>query len=47
MLTTSSAPPAAWLPIGPFGLHASSQIVSATRTPATTNSGPSTVDGAK
>ena len=47
MFTTSSAPPAACVMIGPLGLHASSQIVTATRTPATTNSGPSTVDGAK
>ncbi len=47
MLTTSSAPPAAWVEIGPFGLHASSQIATATRTPATTKSGPSTVDGVK
>src|SRR5438046_2266917 len=31
--------------IGPLGLHASSQMVSATRTPPTTYNGPSTVDG--
>ena len=47
MLTTNSAPPAAWVMIGPFGLHASSQMEMATRTPATTNNGPSTVEGAK
>ncbi len=47
MLTMSSAPPAACVTIGPVGLHASSQIVIPTRTPPTTKSGPSTVDGAK
>ena len=29
MFTTSSAPPAAWVMIGPVGLQASSQIVTA------------------
>jgi hypothetical protein len=47
MFTTSSAPLAAWVKIGPDGLHASSQIEIATRTPPTTNSGPSTVEGSK
>ena len=41
------APPAACVRIGPDGLHASSQMETATRTPPTTNSGPSTDDGAK
>ncbi len=36
MLTTSSAPPAACAAIGPFGLHASSQMLTPTRTPAMT-----------
>ena len=34
MLTISSAPPAAWLAMGPVGLKASSQIDTPTRTPA-------------
>ena len=45
--TTSSAPPAAWVSTGPSGNHASSQIVTATRTPATTTSGPSSDTGSK
>ena len=36
MLSTSSAPPAAWAAIGPVGLHASSQIDTPTDTPAIT-----------
>ncbi len=47
MFTTSSAPPAACVAMGPVGLHASSHTVIATRTPPTTNSGPSSVDGVK
>ena len=47
MLTTSSAPPAAWLAIGPVGLKASSQIDTPTRTPATSTSGDAPVPGAK
>ena len=47
MLTTSSAPPAAWVSTGPVGLHASSQMLIPTRVPATTNSGPSTRPGSK
>ena len=47
MFTTSSAPPAAWVMIGPLGLQASSQIVTATRVPATLNSGPSVLEAVK
>ena len=39
MLTTSSAPPAAWAAMGPVGLKASSQIDTPTRTPPTSTSG--------
>ena len=42
-----SAPPSDCVMTGPVGLQASSQTVSATRRPAITNSGPSTVDGSK
>ncbi len=47
MFTTSSAPPAACVMIGPLGLQASSQIVTATRVPATLNSGPSVLEAVK
>jgi hypothetical protein len=47
MLTTSSAPPAAWVAMGPLGLKASSQTDTPTRTPPTSTSGESPVPGAK
>jgi hypothetical protein len=40
MFTASSAPPAACAAIGPVGVHTSSQMETATRTPATTNNDP-------
>ena len=45
MFTTSSAPPAAWTAIGPFGLHASSQMLTPTRTPPITYSSSGSVAG--
>ena len=47
MLTASSAPPAAWAAMGPVGVHTSSQIDTATRTPLTTNSDPGSSPGVK
>ena len=47
MLTTSSAPPAAWAAMGPVGLKASSQIDTPTRTPPTATSGDVPEPGAK
>ncbi len=47
MLTTSSAPPGAWSAIGPFGLHASSQIDTPTLTPAIAYSSSGSMPGVK